>query len=336
MLQKWETACWALTFCLGSTLFGIYAVWGEHWIFKLRRIWYECEGIPCHSPVSNKLTLVYAIQLAYYIQAIPTLFIWDTKRSDFYAMLVHHCFTIGLISYSIGCNFFRFGVVILLLHDVCDVFLESAKLFKLSNPILFHLTCFRSYLEYKNSTDITFGVFLLTWIAMRLVYLPMFVMPSCMVDPLLYLAAPYNVNPEPHYFFLNGLLVLLYCIHIYWTYPIVKIAYSAIVLGIDVEDVREDENDEEPKRSANQKSDGKDNSQGVKPVRPNPLANGDDHQVPKPDETNPSKNEVSTDHNNGRNPKPEETNSLENEEPFAKDDNHHDRKLVEPTNSAER
>ena len=92
--------------------------------------------------------------------------------------------------------------------------------------------------------EVTFGVFVLVWIAMRVVYLPLYLMQSCLVDTIGFLAIPYEIYPEPHYVFLNGLLVVLYCIHLYWTYLILKILWSVLVLKQEVDDVREDEEED--------------------------------------------------------------------------------------------
>jgi len=62
-----------------------------------------------------------------------------------------------------------------------------------------------------------------------------------MLDSIGFLAIPYGIYPEPHYLFLNGLLVILYCIHVYWTFLILKILWSVLVLKNEVDDVREEE-----------------------------------------------------------------------------------------------
>lgn len=76
------------------------------------------------------------MQTAYYIQAIPSVFLWDTKRKDRVEMTIHHVVTIILILYSFTVNFTRIGVMIMLLHDVCDIFMEIAKLFRLNSTFI--------------------------------------------------------------------------------------------------------------------------------------------------------------------------------------------------------
>jgi ceramide synthetase len=54
----------------------------------------------------------------------------DVRRKDFWAMFIHHIATIILIGYSYTVNFVRNGILVLMCHDPCDVFMEAAKLFK--------------------------------------------------------------------------------------------------------------------------------------------------------------------------------------------------------------
>ncbi|CAN0288957.1 unnamed protein product, partial [Ectocarpus sp. 12 AP-2014] len=79
---------------------------------------------------------------------------WDTRRSDFAQMLVHHVATISLLTFStcsrclknalVLCilpyllaavrsrSLVRIGTLIMLCHDVADIFMETAKLFNYS------------------------------------------------------------------------------------------------------------------------------------------------------------------------------------------------------------
>ncbi len=42
--------------------------------------------------------------------------------------MTHHVATLALLVYSYWVNFTRVGVMIMLVHDVSDIFLEGAKL----------------------------------------------------------------------------------------------------------------------------------------------------------------------------------------------------------------
>lgn len=52
----------------------------------------------------------------------------QVRRKDWLESMVHHIATIALLLYSYYVNFTRVGIMVMLLHDVSDIFLEAAKL----------------------------------------------------------------------------------------------------------------------------------------------------------------------------------------------------------------
>ncbi|KAL2937660.1 LAG1 longevity assurance-like protein 2 [Bienertia sinuspersici] len=58
-------------------------------------------------------------------------------------------------------RFFRIGSIILALHDASDVFMEAAKVFK--------------YSEKELGASVCFGLFALSWIMLRLIVFPFWV-----------------------------------------------------------------------------------------------------------------------------------------------------------------
>ena len=63
------------------------------------------------------------IELSFYWALMVSQF-FDVKRKDFAQMFVHHCATILLLSFSWACNLTRVGTLVLIVHDVADIFLE--------------------------------------------------------------------------------------------------------------------------------------------------------------------------------------------------------------------
>ena len=49
-------------------------------------------------------------------------------KQDFLALMVHHCFTLALLFICYAVNMVPIGLVIAVLHDVADVFLEASLL----------------------------------------------------------------------------------------------------------------------------------------------------------------------------------------------------------------
>jgi len=50
------------------------------------------------------------------------------RRKDWLESMIHHVATTLLLVYSYYVNFTRVGVMVLLIHDMSDIFLEAAKL----------------------------------------------------------------------------------------------------------------------------------------------------------------------------------------------------------------
>jgi hypothetical protein len=51
----------------------------------------------------------------------------EVRRKDWAESFTHHVVTLGLLYYSWYVNFTRPGMMVMLLHDVSDIFLEAAK-----------------------------------------------------------------------------------------------------------------------------------------------------------------------------------------------------------------
>jgi TLC domain len=152
---------------------------------------------------------------------------------------------------GLPCSVTKVGAVVFMLHDINDIFLELAKMFRYARtPIL---------------PNFWFALFLLSWIVTRLAIFPNWVIRSTLFDTLvrnrapesLYSCAldidttpallmrlmlrqalhcmvrmvddgiqldvqavakeqPVYVNVHPHYEIFNGLLLLLLVLHIYW------------------------------------------------------------------------------------------------------------------------
>ena len=102
--------------------------------------------------------IIYYIQISYYLNEIIDRYIYSNnliKRKDDKEMLLHHIITLTLLLGSYHTNLIRAGLYVLYLHDINDIFLQLSKTLV--------------YLEYKdNITDITFGIFIISWIYTRI------------------------------------------------------------------------------------------------------------------------------------------------------------------------
>jgi ceramide synthetase len=152
------------------------------------------------------------------------------RRKDWMESFAHHIVTLGLMYYSWYANFTRPGVVIMLLHDISDIFLEAAKLAR--------------YADKEAAAFYLFVVFAVSWVILRVILFPCCIIIRTLIDPVVLIAIPYNINPQPHYSAFGTMFSLLFILHLYWTYLIFKVIYGQLKTG-STDDVREEDSDDD-------------------------------------------------------------------------------------------
>ncbi|XP_065875912.1 ceramide synthase 1 LOH3-like [Euphorbia lathyris] len=111
-----------------------------------------------------KLKAVYMYAAGFYTYSIFALIFWETRRSDFGVSMSHHVATVILIVLSYILRFARIGSVVLALHDASDIFLEITKMSKYSGA--------------EAMASFAFILFVLSWIILRLIYYPFWILWS--------------------------------------------------------------------------------------------------------------------------------------------------------------
>ncbi|GMH45715.1 hypothetical protein BSKO_13678 [Bryopsis sp. KO-2023] len=229
LMARWRDSCWEFTVYACFTALGLNASYSEIWFADTRHFWIGCTQLPCEQQLTTGLVLLYTIEMGFYLQAIPSLlFTRGPKRKDHYQMLGHHVVTMVLVGHSFRINLARSGCMIFLTHDVSDVFLHLAKLIK--------------YAKKETATTCGFVVFLCVWTGTRLYYFPRYIIPSCMYESMEFFVNKYDVEESPHWEILNGSLWILFCLHIFWTYLILRVVFR-MLSAKGVSDVREDDDD---------------------------------------------------------------------------------------------
>nr|KJB79304.1 hypothetical protein B456_013G043800 [Gossypium raimondii] len=170
-------------------------------------------------------------QCGFYIYSIAALLTWETRRKDFAVMMSHHVITVILIGYSYITSFFRIGSIILALHDASDVFLEAAKVFK--------------YSERELGASVCFGLFAISWLLLRLIFFPFWVIKTSSYDvrEFLNLSESY---PMSLYYVFNTMLLMLLVFHVYWWFLICSMIMRQLKnRGKVGEDIRSDSEDDD-------------------------------------------------------------------------------------------
>ncbi|KAL4425801.1 hypothetical protein ABPG75_009817 [Micractinium tetrahymenae] len=195
------------------------------WFYDTKLYWAECSW-PCNVHISYGERFVYCLVLGFYVQAVPMLFLWETKRRDRLEVFAHHVATIVLIAYSYYLNLTRVGVMVLVCHESNDIFLEAAKMAR--------------YAKHETLTTAIFVIFMLSWFTTRVFMFPYFVIRSTLFESLERARAlGVQDSIQPHHTILNGFLIFLYCLHVYWSYLILRIAVKQLTTG-GADDIREE------------------------------------------------------------------------------------------------
>uniref|UniRef100_A0A8D2JFN4 Ceramide synthase 3 n=1 Tax=Varanus komodoensis TaxID=61221 RepID=A0A8D2JFN4_VARKO len=100
--KKFQEACWRCIFFSISFVAGI---------------------IFLYDPLLPSQYWYYMLEMSFYVSLLFTLGI-DTKRKDFKAHVIHHFAALGLMFCSWSGNYVRVGTLVLLVHDVADIWLE--------------------------------------------------------------------------------------------------------------------------------------------------------------------------------------------------------------------
>ncbi|KAG8364260.1 hypothetical protein BUALT_Bualt19G0109700 [Buddleja alternifolia] len=223
---KCSESMWKLTYYATIEFCTLAAIYREPWFRDVKQYF---RGWP-DQELKLPLKLIYMCQCGFYIYSIAALLIWETRRKDFSVMMSHHIVTVMLLSYSYMTRFFRIGAIILALHDASDVFMEAAKVFKYSGKEL--------------GASVCFGFFALSWLVLRLIFFPFWVIRSTSYDlcEVLKLSELYDMTL---YYVFNTMLLMLLIFHIYWWILIyAMIARQLKNRGKVGEDIRSDSDDD--------------------------------------------------------------------------------------------
>jgi len=168
---------------------------------------------------AREMRTYYVLEFGWYSMCLVVLFS-KKRRSDFLEMLAHHVITSVLIFTSYSFGYLRIGIVVMNLHNLFDPFLNVAK------------CCHYAFKGPLHAlADVSFGLGAVVFLVSRLVLLPIVV----------YFA-------WGAHWACTMLLCMLYPIHLFWFYLILKVAKKALVGGTVKNDERSDSEseDEEP------------------------------------------------------------------------------------------
>ncbi|KAG4165832.1 hypothetical protein F383_30930 [Gossypium arboreum] len=232
-IRKFKESAWKCVYYLSAEILALSVTYDEPWFRNTRNFWVgPGDQVWPDQKIKLKLRGLYMYVAGFYAYSIFALVFWETRRSDFGVSMGHHVATVILIVLSYIFRFARVGSVVLAIHDASDVFLEIGKMSKYSGA--------------ETLASFAFVIFVLSWILLRLIYYPFWVLWSTSYEVLLTLdKEKHPVDGPICYYLFNTLLFCLLVLHIYWWVLMYRMLVKQIqARGKLSEDVRSDSEDE--------------------------------------------------------------------------------------------
>ncbi|KAG8652306.1 hypothetical protein MANES_06G077800v8 [Manihot esculenta] len=203
-IRKFKESAWKCIYFLSGEILILAVTCNEPWFTNTKFFWVGpgSQAWP-DQKMKLKLKAVYMYAAGFYTYSIFALIFWETRRSDFGVSMSHHVATVILIVLSYIFRFVRVGSVVLALHDASDIFLEIGKMSKYSGA--------------EGIASFAFILFVLSWIILRLIYYPFWVLWSTSYEVVQTLdKEKHPVDGPIYYYVFNTLLYCLLVLHIYW------------------------------------------------------------------------------------------------------------------------
>ncbi|KAJ2990738.1 hypothetical protein NUW54_g8384 [Trametes sanguinea] len=162
-----------------------------------------------HIPLAGPIKFYYLLQTAFYMHQVLILNA-EARRKDHWQMMTHHIITIVLMVGSYFYNYTRVGCLIMVLMDLCDIFL----------PVSLPAVIYVAHLAHTT-----------TWEAWYVV-------------PRIWDPSRGHFMTKEIYFGFFAMLVALQIIQLIWFWMICRVAYR-VVTGQGAEDTRSDDEEDE-------------------------------------------------------------------------------------------
>lgn len=191
------------------------------------------------------LNLLYAVEFAFYIHSLYTIFFMDLWKKDSLILIVHHVLTLFLLGFSWIGRYSQGGSLVLLFHDCCDVLLEFAKInsyFKVQGGKLIRV--------FDYLATLSFGLFACTWFVSRMYFYPLKLIHTLSFN------IKFGHLPRMHLMHINyAMAVFLLAMNVYWFVLIVDLTIRVISGRMEeLDDPRDYDVQTDTKSSAKDKS----------------------------------------------------------------------------------
>lgn len=235
-VDKMRESMWKNAAVGSFFLFGLYIGSDKDWFMNPKGYFVEWPYV-----APENLSWYYMIYLSFWIQSIDFLLNitnkhYNVKRKDNAEMILHHFATIALMVFSYTFDLTRVGMCVLMIHDVNDLLLETAKIFV--------------YLQWETVANIFFGTFAITWYIVRWGFYSYNILYAVYTEGWNSIIVPTQAKggiggiPGPMWYWIwlgfFSFLSLLLVLHVYWGYLIFRMIINTLQQGNVEKDIRSD------------------------------------------------------------------------------------------------
>ena len=184
---------------------------------------------------SEQIFWLYALQIGWYAHCSFYHLFVDSRKADFYPMLIHHVTALALLLSAFASGYYRCGVLCLYCMDISDIILHIGKPLRLIENVrpLPDITLFVFYISLLGS-----------WLGFRLYLFTAKVLYASLIQSVHYGGW---INSDNWVFF-NLLLLIILVLQLYWFYLIILSGYKYIRFGEEFDDERDRHNKKKGKR----------------------------------------------------------------------------------------
>ncbi|ELP88078.1 longevity assurance factor, putative [Entamoeba invadens IP1] len=213
-VQRFGIVSFKMIYFFISTMLGVVLFRNEDWMPSylfgkgkqdLSLIW---ENYPDQEQ-PPLITFYYCWELGYHFHSL-VYHIQSERRNDYFENLLHHVSTIFLVIFSFINNYVRIGTLVLILHDVGDFAMYTAK----------------SLHDMPNDKPAMFAFvgIVYTFLRFRLVTLGGFIIPAAFQGR--FCVPDHTAGAWTVYSLLTGLLCVLLILHTYWFYLVLQMIFG--------------------------------------------------------------------------------------------------------------
>jgi len=228
-VQKYPESAWKFLFYLSTFSASVYIIFGKQCCPYFDNPSMAWINYSMNDVIPQDISILYILEVSFYIHSIYAVLFLDEWRKDSLVMFIHHIITVSLLSLSFMTKAHRIGVLVILLHDGCDVIMEGTKCllnYKSIGGLCAKIMDVLSAIGYIS--------FLIFWFVCRLYWFPL---------KALYSSSEYFTHNQIKFPFMVVLYFMLWIIqamNIYW-FSFIVMLFVNIVTGrmSELEDNRE-------------------------------------------------------------------------------------------------